>query len=95
MVVPGLRLLHRRRHRDDAATALAYLYVHEVCIHERLPAAPAPPAGTCAWLRQMHRIHHLYGGEPYGMLLPVVPTELRGGPRLDGREPFARVASTA
>lgn len=72
---------------------LAYLYVHELCIHERLPARR--PAGRYVrWLRQMHRIHHLYNGEPYGMLLPVVPKELRWRARLDRRDPFARVAST-
>ena len=72
---------------------VAYLYVHELCIHERLTARHA--AGRYAqWLRQMHRIHHLYGGEPYGMLLPVVPSELRRRARLDERDPFARPAST-
>ena len=72
---------------------LAYLYVHELCIHERLPARR--PAGRYVrWLRQMHRIHHLYNGEPYGMLLPVVPKELRWRARLDHRDPFARAAST-
>ena len=72
---------------------LAYVYVHELCIHERL--APPHPSGRYAqWLRQMHRIHHLYGGEPYGMLLPVVPKELRRRAALDERDPFARTAST-
>jgi len=72
---------------------LAYLYVHELCIHERLPGRRR--AGRYVqWLRRMHRIHHLYGGEPYGMLLPVVPRELRRGAMHDHRDPFGRAAST-
>jgi len=72
---------------------LAYAYVHELCIHERLPTHHA--AGRYRqWLRQMHRIHHLYGGEPYGMLLPLVPRDLRHRASLDERNPFARTPST-
>ena len=29
------------------------------------------------WTRDAHRLHYRYGGEPYGMLLPVVPRALR------------------
>ena len=31
------------------------------------------------WVRlaEAHRLHHRYGGEPYGMLFPVVPVSLR------------------
>jgi beta-carotene 3-hydroxylase len=72
---------------------VAYLYVHELCIHERLPVRRR--AGPYVrWLRQMHRIHHLYGDEPYGMLLPVVPRELRRRAVHDQRDPFARAANT-
>jgi beta-carotene 3-hydroxylase len=59
----------------------AYLYVHEVHIHHRLPA-PARSARYLRWLRDAHRDHHLSGGEPYGMLLPVV----RDRRRTAGRE---------
>jgi len=72
---------------------LAYFYVHEVYVHRRLPL----PRGRWAylvWLERRHRIHHLYGGEPYGMLLPLVPRELRDRAVTDGREPFAWRAST-
>ena len=49
-----------------------YLLVHEVCIHRRLPVR-APSSRYVRWLRDAHRVHHATGGEPYGMLLPVVP----------------------
>lgn len=54
----------------------AYLAVHEVAIHGRLPV-PVPRWAYLDWLRDSHRIHHLFGGEPYGMLLPIVPRALR------------------
>lgn len=72
---------------------LAYAYVHELCIHRRLPLDV--PAGRYGhWLRRMHRIHHLYGGEPYGMLLPIVPRALRRRAAFDDRDPLARAVST-
>jgi beta-carotene 3-hydroxylase len=49
----------------------AYLYVHEVHIHHRLRAPTLGPR-YLRWLRDAHRDHHLSGGEPYGMLLPLV-----------------------
>ncbi len=59
------------------AYGVAYLFVHEIYIHRRLW-----PVGKqyrpLEWMKASHRIHHLYGGEPYGMLLPLVPKELRG-----------------
>lgn len=54
----------------------AYAYVHDVFIHQRL-RLPVPRLRYFAWLREAHRVHHLFGGEPYGMLFPVVPRELR------------------
>ncbi len=58
------------------AYGVAYLVVHEVVIHRRLGAA-VPEWRWLTWLRVRHGMHHRYGGEPYGMLLPVVPRELR------------------
>lgn len=55
---------------------VAYAYVHDVFIHERL-RLPVPRLRYFAWLRESHRVHHLFGGEPYGMLFPVVPRDLR------------------
>jgi beta-carotene 3-hydroxylase len=54
----------------------AYLLVHEVVIHHRLPL-PVPTGRYLRWLAHSHALHHRFGGEPYGMLLPVVPSTLR------------------
>jgi beta-carotene 3-hydroxylase len=58
------------------AYGVVYLFVHEVYIHRRLPW-PGRDRPTLDHLREAHRIHHRFGGEPYGMLLPVVPRSLR------------------
>jgi beta-carotene 3-hydroxylase len=54
----------------------AYAFVHDVYIHQRL-GAWVPSVAPLEWLRSSHEIHHLFGGEPYGMLLPIVPQALR------------------
>ena len=56
----------------------AYLFVHEIYIHRRLPSV-VPPNAWLEWLREAHRAHHATGGEPYGMLLPLVRSEVPGG----------------
>jgi beta-carotene 3-hydroxylase len=73
-----------------SAYGSAYLFVHEVYIHRRIPLR-LPSLAYLEWLREAHRIHHLFGGEPYGMLLPVVPRALRAraGAR-GGVDPLAR-----
>lgn len=58
------------------AYGMVYLAVHEVYIHRRL-ACPIDDRAGLDWLRDSHEIHHLFGGEPYGMLLPVVRGDLR------------------
>ena len=58
------------------AYGITYLFVHEVYIHRRL-RSPVDDVAYLDWLRESHRIHHLFGGEPYGMLLPLVPRRLR------------------
>ena len=57
------------------AYGAAYLWVHEIYIHRRLPLARRTYR-PLERLRAAHRIHHLYGEEPYGMLLPIVPERL-------------------
>ena len=57
------------------AYGLAYLFVHEVYIHRRLTRVRCLVSRYLEWLRESHRHHHAGGGEPYGMLLPLV----RGG----------------
>ena len=49
----------------------AYLTVHEVYIHRRL-SLRLPNTRYLRWLRDSHRAHHVDGGEPYGMLLPLM-----------------------
>ncbi len=74
---------------------LSYLFVHEVYIHGRLgrPKAPGAPARgvrrVLERLKEAHRIHHLFGGEPYGMLLPIVPRALRERAAATPRDPFS------
>jgi beta-carotene 3-hydroxylase len=52
-----------------------YAFVHDVYIHERLGRLPR--MAVLEWLKSSHELHHRFGGEPYGMLLPFVPRELR------------------
>jgi beta-carotene 3-hydroxylase len=53
------------------AYGAAYAFVHDVVIHRRLPF-PAARGRYLSWVRDAHREHHLGGGEPYGMLLPLL-----------------------
>jgi beta-carotene 3-hydroxylase len=57
----------------------AYLFVHEVFIHHRLPFE-AGSVRYLEWLRAAHADHHLASGEPYGMLLPL-RRDRRSSPR--------------
>jgi beta-carotene 3-hydroxylase len=70
-----------------------YALVHEVFIHRRVDVK-LPRLRYLRWLDASHRIHHLYGGEPYGMLLPVVPAELRERAATSTREPWPLRART-
>lgn len=54
----------------------AYAFVHDVYIHGRLPVR-IPENRYLVWVRDSHQLHHRFNGEPYGMLVPVVPRELR------------------
>ena len=57
------------------AYGAAYMFVHDVYIHGRL--GRMPEVGVLERLRRAHAIHHLYKGEPFGMLLPVLPKRWR------------------
>jgi beta-carotene 3-hydroxylase len=69
------------------AYGVAYLFVHEVYIHGRLPR-PARRFAALERLKDAHRVHHVLGGEPYGMLLPVVPATLRRRATAVAYDPF-------
>ena len=58
------------------AYGAAYLFVHDVYIHRRLPRFRAH-VRLLDHLADAHSLHHRFGGEPYGMLFPVVPASLR------------------
>jgi beta-carotene 3-hydroxylase len=76
------------------AYGAAYLFVHDIYIHSRLGRLPR--IGAIERLKRAHAIHHLYGGEPYGMLCPVVPAELRLRAMQASYDPFAnRIGSQA
>ncbi len=57
------------------AYGLAYGLVHDVYIHARLGRPPG--IAVLDRLADAHRLHHRFGGEPYGMLLPIVPRAVR------------------
>lgn len=57
------------------AYGAAYGFVHDVYIHRRL--GRLPEVAVLERLRTAHRVHHMFGEEPYGMLAPVVPGRLR------------------
>jgi beta-carotene 3-hydroxylase len=56
-----------------------YLFVHDIAIHRRLHVR-VPAVRYVTWLREAHARHHRFGGEPYGMLLPVLRHAVRGQP---------------
>ena len=68
---------------------VSYLFVHEIYIHRRLDLVKGRYRAL-EWLKASHRVHHLYGGEPYGMLLPLVPRELRRRAATAPWDPFER-----
>jgi len=57
------------------AYGAAYMFVHDVYIHGRL--GRVPEVALLERLRRAHALHHMFNGEPYGMLLPVLPRQRR------------------
>jgi beta-carotene 3-hydroxylase len=64
-----------------------YLFVHDLYIHRRI-AAFTWQWGPLERVREAHRIHHLWAGEPFGFLFPIVPGELRARARAVTRDPL-------
>lgn len=79
--VPGLAILLPIG-AGVTAYGLAYALVHDVFIHGRLLRLRRRPAPV-ERLADAHALHHRYGGEPYGMLFPVVPAALRARAEAD------------
>jgi beta-carotene 3-hydroxylase len=67
---------------------LAYALVHDVYIHGRLRGWRPPRNRMGDHFAQAHRVHHLYNGEPYGMLVPMVPAALRARAANTDRDPL-------
>lgn len=68
----------------------AYAFVHDVYIHRRLGWFEGRRIVFLDRLADAHRIHHLYNAAPYGMLVPVVPAELRDRASRTTRNPLAK-----
>ena len=69
----------------------SYMAVHDLYIHRRVAILPAQ-LRLLEPLREAHRIHHLYGAAPFGMLAPVVPRRLRTRSRVTVRDPFVNAS---
>lgn len=72
------------------AYGAAYALVHDVYIHRRLGWFAHHRVDAFDRLAEAHRVHHLYNAAPYGMLLPIVPAELRTRAARTERNPLAR-----
>lgn len=72
------------------AYGFAYGLVHDGYIHRRFGWFGRRRIAVFERLADAHRIHHLYNAAPYGMLLPVVPVELRTRAAHTTRDPLAR-----
>ena len=53
---------------------MAYLVVHDVCVHGRLSGGrPILKGRWLRWVASCHAVHHRTGGAPFGFLLPFAP----------------------
>ena len=57
-----------------------YALVHDGWIHRRVDWFAGRHVATLDRLAEAHGLHHRHGGAPYGMLLPIVPRQLRDRP---------------
>ena len=78
------------------AYGAAYLLVHDVALHGRVPRIRLrrfERSRYVRWVRAAHRVHHLFDGPPYGFLLPVVPADLRRRAAASPEEPLPVTAA--
>jgi beta-carotene 3-hydroxylase len=54
---------------------VAYALVHDGYIHRRIPLRGRH--AVLDRLAEAHELHHRFGGEPHGMLVPIVPASVR------------------
>ncbi|BAN04192.1 sterol desaturase family protein [Ilumatobacter coccineus] len=71
------------------AYGAAYALVHDGYIHRRVGWFDGRQIAVFDRLADAHRIHHLYNAAPYGMLVPIVPSELRTRAGRTDRNPLA------
>ncbi|MDA8197223.1 MAG: beta-carotene hydroxylase [Actinomycetota bacterium] len=57
------------------AYGAVYSFIHDVYIHGRF--FTVPKVSILERLKFDHQIHHLYGKEPFGMIFPFVPKDVR------------------
>jgi beta-carotene 3-hydroxylase len=55
----------------------AYALVHDVYVHGRVRLFGGRRVAVLERLAEAHRLHHRFNRAPYGMLLPVVPRDVR------------------
>jgi beta-carotene 3-hydroxylase len=66
----------------------AYAVAHDMYIHGRLRWFHGRHVTVLDRLAAAHRIHHLYGAAPFGMLVPIVPRRLRERAGRSARDPL-------
>jgi beta-carotene 3-hydroxylase len=59
------------------AYGAVYFLVHDVYIHGRLGGNRLPRLAPLDRLAEAHALHHRFNRAPYGMLIPVVPAEVK------------------
>jgi beta-carotene 3-hydroxylase len=81
-----------------ATYGFAYALVHDLYIHRRLPLAGRGgrvggerPRPVLDRLVSAHQLHHRFGGEPYGMLLPIVPPSVWRRAQASATAPAERI----
>jgi beta-carotene 3-hydroxylase len=59
------------------AYGAVYFLVHDVYIHGRLGGRHLPRVAALDRLADAHALHHRFNRAPYGMLVPIVPGDVR------------------
>ena len=57
---------------------LAYVVVHDLLVHQRLGRLPLADSRYIRWVAAAHALHHRYGAEPFGFLLPIAKRPASG-----------------